>query len=86
MQTLKLKYKTSEDNNTIVILNYMRQYSSVLHYVYNRTKEGKAQKEIKGLVKTLNNIGLLDSWFIQCSFFDLPKADKVILRFMSHFT
>ena len=77
MQTLKLKYKTSEDN-TIVILNYMRQYSSVLHYVYNRTKEGKAQKEIKGLVKTLSNIGLLDSWFIQCSFFDLPKADKVI--------
>lgn len=76
MQTLKLRYKTSEDN-TIVILNYMRQYSSVLHYVYNRIKEGKSQKEIKGLVKSLNNIEMLDSWFIQCSFFDLPKEDKV---------
>ena len=77
MQTLKLRYKASEDNIK-VILDYMRQYSSVLHYVYNRTKEGKAQKEIKGLVKTLNNIEMLDSWFIQCSFFDLPKVDKVI--------
>ena len=77
MQTLKLKYKTSEDN-TIVILDYMRQYSSVLHYVYNRNKEGKSQKEIKGFIKSLNNIELLDSWFIQCSFFDIPKADKVI--------
>ena len=77
MQTLKLKYKTSEDNIK-VILDYMRQYSSVLHYVYNRIKEGKSQKEIKELVKTLNNIELLDSWFIQCSFFDIPKANKVI--------
>ena len=77
MQTLKLKYKTNEDN-TIVILDYMRQYSSVLHYVYNRNKEGKSQKEIKELVKSLNNIELLDSWFIQCSFFDIPKTDKVI--------
>ena len=54
MQTLKLRYKTSEDNIK-VILDYMCQYSSVLHYVYNRTKEGKTQKEIKELVKTLNN-------------------------------
>ena len=77
MQTLKLKYKTSEDNIK-VILDYMRQYSSLLHYVYNRIKEGKVQKEIKGLIKSLNNIEMLDSWFIQCSFFDLPKADKVI--------
>ena len=77
MQTLKLKYKTSEDNIK-VILDYMRQYSSVLHYVYNRTQEGKSQKEIKELVKSLNNIELLDSWFIQCSFFDIPKDEKVI--------
>ena len=77
MQTLKLKYKTSEDDIKS-ILNYMRQYSSVLHYVYNRNKEGKSQKEVKNLVKSLNNIELLDSWFIQCTFFDLPKGEKVI--------
>lgn len=77
MQTLKLRYKTSEDNIK-VILDYMRQYSSVLHYVYNRNKEGKSQKEIKELVKSLNNIEMLDSWFVQCSFFDIPKDEKVI--------
>ena len=56
----------------------MRQYSSVQHFVYNRINDGKSQKDIKQQIKTLNNINLLDSWFIQCSFYDIPKVDKVI--------
>ena len=56
----------------------MRQYSSVQHFVYNRIQEGKLQKDIKQQLKSLNNVDLLDSWFIQCSFYDIPKKDKVI--------
>ena len=56
----------------------MRQYSSVQHFVYNRIQEGKLQKDIKQQLKQLNNVDLLDSWFIQCSFYDIPKKDKVI--------
>ena len=77
MQVLKIKYQT-DDQSLNIIQDYMKQYSSVQHFVYNRIQEGKSQKDIKQQIKTLNNIDLLDSWFVQCSFYDIPKADKVI--------
>ena len=77
MQVLKIKYQT-DDQSLDIIQDYMRQYSSVQHFVYNRIQEGKLQKDIKQQLKQLNNVDLLDSWFIQCSFYDIPKKDKVI--------
>ena len=68
MQVLKIKYQTDKESLDI-IQNYMKQYSSVQHFVYNRINDGKSQKDIKQQIKTLNNINLLDSWFIQCSFY-----------------
>ena len=75
MQVLKIKYKV---DNLDLIKDYIRQYSSCQHYVQNRIQEGLSQKQIKQNIKTLNNINLLDSWFIQCSFYDMPNKDKVI--------
>ena len=77
MQVLKIKYQT-DDQSLDIIQDYIRQYNSVQHFVYNRIQEGKLQKDIKQQIKLLNNINLLDSWFIQCSFYDIPKVDKVI--------
>ena len=77
MQVLKIKYQT-DDQSLNIIQDYMRQYSSVQHFVYNRIQDGKSQKDIKQQIKTLNNINLLDSWFIQCSFYDIPKKQKII--------
>ena len=77
MQVLKIKYQT-DDQSLDIIRDYMRQYSSVQHFVYNRINEDKSQKDIKQQIKTLNNINLLDSWFVQCSFYDIPKVNKVI--------
>ena len=77
MQALKIKYQT--DHQLLdIIRDYMKQYSSVQHFVYNRINEGKSQKDIKQQIKLLNNVDLMDSWFIQCSFYDIPKVDKVI--------
>ena len=77
MQVLKIKYQT-DDQSLNIIRDYMKQYSSVQHFVYNRINECKSQKDIKQQIKTLNNINLLDSWFIQCSFYDIPKKQKII--------
>ena len=77
MQVLKIKYQT-DDQSLGIIRDYMKQYSSVQHFVYNRINEGKSQKDIKQQIKLLNNVDLMDSWFIQCSFYDIPKVDKVI--------
>ena len=77
MQVLKIKYQT-DDQSLDIIRDYMKQYSSVQHFIYNRINEGKSQKDIKQQIKLLNNVDLMDSWFIQCSFYDIPKVDKVI--------
>ena len=77
MQVLKIKYQT-DGQSLDIIRDYIRQYSSVQHFVYNRIQEGKSQKDIKQQIKLLNNVDLMDSWFIQCSFYDIPKVDKVI--------
>ena len=77
MQVLKIKYQTDKES-LYIIQDYMKQYSSVQHFVYNRIHEDKSQKDIKQQIKLLNNVNLLDSWFIQCSFYDIPKVNKVI--------
>ena len=46
MITLNLKYKTDESSKDI-ILSYMKQYSSLLHYVYNRKLEENKDSDIK---------------------------------------
>ena len=70
MQTIKIKYRTSSLEDLNLIKEYQKQYSSCLHYVYNRTLKNISQKEIKERVKHLSNVNLLDSWFIQSSIFD----------------
>ena len=77
MQVLKIKYQT-DDQSLHIIQDYMKQYSSAQHFVYNRIQDNKSQKDIKQQVKQLNNVNLLDSWFVQCIFYDIPKVDKVI--------
>jgi len=73
MQTIKLKYKTS-DENLLVIHDYQRQYSSCLHFAYNRFLEEKhissmfnyvkSDSTILQKIKKLNNISLMNSWFM----------------------
>ena len=77
MQVLKIKYQT-DGQSLDIIRDYIRQYSSVQHFVYNRIQDNKSQKDIKQQVKQLNNVNLLDSWFVQCIFYDIPKKQKII--------
>ena len=77
MQVLKIKYQT-DDQSLHIIQDYMKQYSSAQHFVYNRIQDNKSQKDIKQQVKQLNNVNLLDSWFVQCIFYDIPKKQTII--------
>jgi IS605 OrfB family transposase len=61
MITIKLPYKTEFDFTTI-----LKQYSSIVRYSYNRFLDGKNEKEIRLMTKSLNNTDLLNSWMIQC--------------------
>ena len=64
MQTLKIKYKTSEENVSL-IKEYQRQYSSILHCAYNRAKENSIEKYITSNVSSLNNTPLMECFFIR---------------------
>lgn len=62
MQTLKLKYRTTESNINI-IREYQRQYSHLLRCAYNRAKEKCVDKYIETNIKSLNNLPLMESFF-----------------------
>lgn len=65
MITIKLPYQNNSKEFTSLLQEQSRQYSSVLRYAYNRFIEGKNEKEIRLLTKSLNNIDSIDSWIIQ---------------------
>lgn len=64
MITVKLPYKTE---NKEFIQELQRQSSCIIRYAYNRFWEGKTEKEIRLLCKSLNHVELLNSWMIQCA-------------------
>jgi IS605 OrfB family transposase len=65
VKTIKLPYKTTEDLTSII-----KQYSNVVRYSYNRFLEGKTEKDIRELSKSMNSVDLLNSWLIQCGIKD----------------
>ena len=64
--TLKIKYKTTEDGLNL-IEEYRKQYSSVLHYAYNRRYEGVGETDVKHQISSLNNIPLIKSYLKSCA-------------------
>lgn len=66
MITLKIPYKSTDEFKPFLI-DLRRQYSSLVRYNYNRLKDGKTEKEIRELHKSLNNINDIDAWVRQCS-------------------
>ena len=66
MITLKIKYTTTEDGLNL-IKEYRKQYSSVLHYAYNRRYEGISEKDVEKQISSLNNIPLIKSYLKRCA-------------------
>jgi hypothetical protein len=65
--TYKFKYSANEEANAF-ILKCMKQYSSLLHYGYNRVIDCWSAKQIKDAMKTqLNNVELMDSHMASCA-------------------
>ena len=66
MITLKIKYTTTEDGLNL-IKEYRKQYSSVLHYAYNRRYEGVGETDVKHQIFSLNNTSLIKSYLKSCT-------------------
>ena len=83
IQTIKLQYTTSNEN--LEFLNNLRRQCSIIYrWSFNRFQESLNEKDIRALSKTLKNIDLLDSWFIQSSikeaqFLYASKKDQKVI-------
>ena len=67
MLTLKLKYKCLDITYYDILNKYMSQYSTCLHYLYNRISDNNSisEKDLRQLCSNISNIDYLDSWFRQ---------------------
>lgn len=74
MRTIKLSIQISNDDKSF-IETFQRQYSSAIHWFYNRIlEENLSTSQMEQNIKQLNNVDLLDSWFIRCA---RIKADLI---------
>ena len=78
MMTLKIKYECDEVQKPLV--SYRRQYSSCLRFAYNRFLEGKIEKEVRNLCKSLNHIDALGSWLIQSAIKESKQIQETNLN------
>ena len=69
MVTLKLKYRLKDEQDMSFIRNYQRQYSSCLHFLYNRISDNPSvtEKELRLLYDSVNNCSLINKWLFQCA-------------------
>jgi len=78
MKTIKLPYKSDYD-----LTDLMRQYTILIKSCYNKSIKGFTDKEIRLYLKTLNNVGDLDSKFVENAIIDkktFQKENKIIFR------
>ena len=69
MITLKLKYRLKDEQDMSLIRDYQRQYSSCLHFLYNRISDNPSvtEKELRLLYDSVNNCSLINKWLFQCA-------------------
>ena len=69
MITLKLKYRLKDEQDMSLIRDYQRQYSSCLHFLYNRISDNPSitEKELRLLYGNINNCSLINKWLFQCA-------------------
>ena len=54
----------------------MKQYTSCYHIAYNRYIENYKQKDIEAYLKNMNNMDLMNSWFIKCAVYQVKTLNK----------
>ena len=78
MITLKLKYRLKDEQDMSLILDYQRQYSSCLHFLYNRISDNPSitEKDLRLLYDNINNRSLINKWLFQCAIKEAKQIYK----------
>ena len=74
--TMKMRYKVSSDADKVRILEYIKNYNSVLKFTYNRVQDGiKKHKDVTALQNSMNNV-FVDSWFKESAYINVKNIQK----------
>ena len=75
MQTIKIKY-TIDATDKLLLNDYIKQYNHVYRVAFNNLQSHKKNKLSE--LTNLNNIDLLDSWFIQSANYEVKTLYKLV--------
>ena len=80
MQTIKIKYQTLSIEDKNLIGEYQKQYSSCLHYNYNRIKDNQliSEKDLRTNLSNIRNVNLINSYLMQCSIKEAIQINKTL--------
>ena len=74
--TMKIRYKVSSDADKSRILEYIKNYNTVLRFTYNRVQDGiKKHKDVTALQNSMNNV-FVDSWFKESAYINVKNIQK----------
>ena len=76
MIALKFKY---DINDKSIIKQYMIEYSSCLHYLYNRIYDNEgniSEVELRNMYDNINNKDHINKWLFQCSIKEAKQLYK----------
>lgn len=76
MITIKFKY---DMNNKPIIRQYMIEYSSCLHYLYNRIYDNEgniSEVELRNMYDNINNKDHINKWLFQCAIKEAKQLYK----------
>ena len=84
MKTIKLPIEYANEDDLVIISEYIRLQNNITRISYNRFKEGLSEKEIRNYLKNMNldsNLINIDSWFIQSGIYKAKEMFKKDLEF-----
>ena len=76
MQTIKIKYRIDNQNDQLLLGRYIKQYNHVYRVAFNKLQNGIKNKVTD--LCLLNNIELLDSWFIQSASYEAKFLHSLV--------
>ena len=88
MKTIKLPIKYSNEDDLVIISEYIRLQNNITRISYNRFKDDYSEKDIRNYLKSMNlssDLITIDSWFIQSGIYKAKEMFKKDTEFYKSF-
>ena len=84
MKTIKLPIEYANEDDLVIVSEYIRLQNNIIRISYNRFKDNYSEKEIRSYLKSMNlssDLINIDSWFIQSGIYKAKEMYSKDLEF-----